>query len=749
MSQLVSEWQKQAKQYLIDEQYSYAIKLYEEAIEKEPEVKNYYWNLGLFLLLQGQEAEAQFTWFTGLSELAEANGDTQELLEILETEANRRIIIEDFHVAWAIRQHIREISPENINNLLHIAYLITKLEAFKDDYPEILAEICNCLPLNIDNCDVRLLIDVITEILVYLTTAAEALDSIFNFVQVCFQAYSDTYVMGIIEAVMLQCIKFSAFYRRPDLASKFAELCLQRVPKNYHLEYSEILTLLSHFYQNEEEYTKGIETAKACYNLSNTLVEKICANYLVLRGLMASGSYWQEAHSRLKDQILLTQQLIEQQPDDVNIVQVTRLFDALFFLPYFEDQPQRNHTIQHQLSSFCQSKVIKYYSESYQSRNQYLNLRKKNFSTNKATLNIGYISHCFKRHSVSWLCRWIFKYHNPEKFRVHCYFLHESETLDNFTKNHFINQSFNFHQFGLRDHEQIWSQIQKDEIDILIDLDSLTLDQACELMSIKSAPVQATWLGWDSSGLPSIDYFIADPYVLPESAQDYYSEKIWRLPQTYIAVDGFEIDVPDLRREDLGIPNEAVIYFMTQKGYKRHQPHLHLQMKIIKEVSNSYLLIKGDADPEKTKVFFEEIAQEEGVDFAQIKFLPYARSEAVHRANLQIADVVLDTYPYNGATTTLETLWMGLPLVTRVGEQFSARNSYTMMMNAGVTEGIAWNEEEYLEWGVRLGNDEKLRQQISWKLRQSRHISPLWNAKQFTYEMEKAYQQMWQRYLDS
>jgi predicted O-linked N-acetylglucosamine transferase (SPINDLY family) len=188
---------------------------------------------------------------------------------------------------------------------------------------------------------------------------------------------------------------------------------------------------------------------------------------------------------------------------------------------------------------------------------------------------------------------------------------------------------------------------------------------------------------------------------------------------------------------------------MTQKGYKRHQPHLYLQMKIIKEVPNSYLLVKGDADPETTRVFFEEIAAEAGVDFSRIKFLPYARSEAVHRANLQVADVVLDTYPYNGATTTLETLWMGIPLVTRVGEQFSARNSYGMMVNAGITEGIAWTEEEYVEWGVRLGKDEKLRQQISWKLRQSRHTAPLWNAKQFTRDMETAYEQMWQRYLDS
>ncbi|NER99120.1 MAG: O-linked N-acetylglucosamine transferase, SPINDLY family protein, partial [Symploca sp. SIO1B1] len=96
---------------------------------------------------------------------------------------------------------------------------------------------------------------------------------------------------------------------------------------------------------------------------------------------------------------------------------------------------------------------------------------------------------------------------------------------------------------------------------------------------------------------------------------------------------------------------------------------------------------------------------------------------------------------------TLEALWMGIPLVTRVGEQFAARNSYTMMMNVGVTEGIAWTDEEYIEWGIRLGKEPKLRQKISWQLRQSRQTAPLWNGEQFTREMEAAYEQMWKDYL--
>jgi len=267
-------------------------------------------------------------------------------------------------------------------------------------------------------------------------------------------------------------------------------------------------------------------------------------------------------------------------------------------------------------------------------------------------------------------------------------------------------------------------------------------------MALKPAPVQVTWLGLDASGIPAVDYFIADPYVLPEFAQEYYTEKIWRLPQTYIAVDGFEVGVPTLRRDSLNIPNDAVVYLSAQRGFKRHPDTARLQMKIIKEVPNSYFLIKGLADSEAVQKFFMQLAEEEGVECSRLRFVPQDLSESVHRANLAIADVVLDTYPYNGATTTLETLWMGVPLVTRVGQQFAARNSYTMMMNVGVTEGIAWSDEEYIEWGVRLGKDETLRQQVALKLKASRQTAPLWNGKQFTREMENAYEQMWQKYIE-
>ena len=145
---------------------------------------------------------------------------------------------------------------------------------------------------------------------------------------------------------------------------------------------------------------------------------------------------------------------------------------------------------------------------------------------------------------------------------------------------------------------------------------------------------------------------------------------------------------------------------------------------------------------------FGKIAAEEGVSLDRLRFLPGVRDEVTHRANLAIADIVLDTFPYNGATTTLEVLWMGIPMVTQVGQQFAARNSYTFMLNAGIDEGIAWSQAEYVEWGIKLGLDRDLRDKIAGKLRSGRTTAPVWNAKQFTLDMEQAYREMWAKYQE-
>jgi predicted O-linked N-acetylglucosamine transferase (SPINDLY family) len=735
-SGLGSDLQQKTDQFLLKGDYFQAEKLYEQAIEDEPSVKSHYWQLGLMLLLQGQEVEAQTTWLLALAEVESEEIEcwTEELIDVLHTEADRQRDLGDYGVAWAIRQHIREINPTDINNLLHLIGLSTMLETYTGEELADTGVIELLKSEQVNVVDFELLMQVLKNVL----DRAPLYRSSFELTDVCTSYVKDPeHFLAILIPLVYQ-IGYSA--KQAELAARFTELALRVEPLN-----PELLGALSCFYQDISAHSKGIETAKLCYSVTEGLANKVYAHFLIIRSLMSAGGYWDEFCLAWETQKSLLASLIEEQPTSLIQSATVRLFICVFFFPYFQDLPQENIRIRRQVAQLAQLNVENYAKEKVEKCRQRRSPLLKVDPPGKR-LKIGYISHCLRSHSVGWLARWVFEYRDTSRFEVNAYLLGSEMNRDK-VEDWYISKVDKAYKLGLNGHEAA-EKIYEDEIDILVDLDSMTLSNTCETMAIKPAPIQVTWLGWDASSVPTIDYYIADPYVLPESAQDYYTEKIWRLPQTYIAVDGFEVGVPTLRRDSLDIGSDAVIYLSAQRGYKYHPDTARLQMQIIKAVPNSYFLIKGLADQESIKKFFVEIAESEGVEGDRLRFLPMAGSEAQHRGNLGIADVVLDTYPYNGATTTMETLWMGVPIVTRVGEQFAARNSYTMMMNAGISEGIAWTDEEYIEWGIRLGKDATLREQISWKLRQSRQTAPLWNGQQFTREMEKAYEEMWQIYVD-
>ena len=719
-------------------EYYQAANLYERAIEKQPNVKSNYWYLGLTFLLQGKELEAQTTWAMAIMEAEPEQVETwsHELIEVLDAEAQRRSKQQENSTAYLIRLHIREIQPSSINNLLHLIQLAIKQKIFTGD------ELGSWKILELlesyksEKLDISLLIEVLEQVLNYDSLYPSSLE----FAEACLPYLGHLY--NFFAIVLVAAINTTYSLQRPSQGIKLAELCLKVDADNI-----ELLRHLTNFYQNSGDYTKAIETANKCNSLleGGTLADKVYGNHLLLKTFINAGGYWQQAEEILQLQENLLPSLIEQQPTLDESAEISRTLLSTFFFPYFQDKPQAFRQIQNKLAALCQWN-LQNYAEEAQWYQQKVNRPQKMNKFGKY-LKIGYICHCFRQHSVGWLARWLLEHHNRERFQLYGYLI-ASQNKEDPLQKWYTNQFKAAHKMGTET-QDIAEQIYQDDIDILIDLDSLTLDITCEVVALKPAKIQATWLGWDASGIPAIDYFIADPYVLPDNAQDYYSEKIWRLPQTYIAVDGFEVGVPTLHRENLNIPEDAIVFLSAQSGSKRHPQIVRLQMKILKAVPNSYLLIKGLAQEEAIQSFFNQIASEEGVDTNKLRFLPMVPSEAVHRANLGIADIVLDTYPYNGATTTLETLWMGIPLVTKVGEQFSARNSYTMMMNAGVKEGISWNDEEYVDWGIRLGKDEALRQKISWQLQQSRKSSPLWNTKQFTRHMEKAYEEMWQIYISN
>ncbi|BDA66136.1 TPR repeat-containing protein [Calothrix sp. PCC 7716] len=728
-------YEQEAELFFLDGDYMQAISLYEKAISQEPEVLSYYCKIGLALLLNGQELEAQISWMMPISnaKLKNTNSYINELIEILEAEALRQEALTNYTLAWAIRQHMREIKYNNINNLFKICLLANEINiSVGDTIVEL--NLCEALAseniLNLNENFLYLLLENILKL--------EPLHSVvIEFAKLCLKHITN--LVNYLYIIQSNALEIGYTLHQPTIASKLLENYLQIEPNNL-----EVLRLLTAFYQDARDYQRGIETAKQCYLLSENIAEKIASCHLILRGFLKAGGYWKEVCLACKDLELALSKLVVEQPK-LNEVQALRLMTQAFSVPHIKDKPHEFRAVHNQVAKIFQTNIKAVANEQATKYIQRNSKHKNHYDISKP-LKIGYLSYCLRQHSVGWLTRGLFQHHDRTNFQINVYFINYMLGNDGLQEWYSAkaDKAVRLGMNGLEAAEKIY----EDEVDILIDLDSITLDISCEVIALKPAPVQVTWLGWDASGIPTVDYFIGDPYVLPDTAQKYYTEKIWRLPNTYIAVDGFEVGIPTLRRSNLGIPSDAIVYLSAQRGYKRHPETTRLQMKIIQEVPNSYFLIKGSAEEEAIKNFFYKIAEQEGVDCSRLRFLPQDASESIHRANLGIADVVLDTYPYNGATTTLETLWMGIPLVTRVGEQFAARNSYTMMINAGITEGIAWTDEEYIEWGIRLGKDANLRQQVAWKLRQSRHTAPLWNAKQFTREMEKAYQQMWQIYLE-
>ncbi len=721
-------WQQQAQECLLENRYDQVASLYEQAITVEPEVFTHHWHLGLAYLLQNQEEAAQVTWLMAMAQGTDEKAEqwAEELVQILDTEAQRQAALEKLQASWLIRQHIREIAPTFIDNLFHLIQLAIDLSEFTperlDDW-QVAASLQQTPP---EKVDLNLVLQVLKKLLEFPTPET------LPFVEACI--LHQTQNSGVLlDTLMPAAVKLAHQIHRPDVAANIAELCLKLKP-----EHPEPLRHLAGFYTNAGLHQQAIETAKTFFDNCIDTLWQVQGSYVVLRSLLSAGS-WLEVEPVAMRHKSLVMDLVQNPPPPEDLLPgvASYLIPANFSLPYFEDEPQENRWLQNQIAQLFQKTLQAHNPELVQSPrgNQW-----------KATrpLKIGYIAHTLRDHSVGWLSRWLFQYYDRESFQTNLYLIYQnSEDHQWFREQVDCVQNFD------AEPQTIASKIKENKIDILVDLDSITMDITCQVMALKPAPVQVTWLGWDASGIPAIDYFLADPHVLPENAQDYYSETIWRLPQTYVAVDGFEVGVPTLRREHLDIPADAVIYLSAQHGFKRHPDTVRLQMQILQQVPNSYFLVKGRGDDKVIQQFFTQIAESEGVDPERLKFLPRDPSVYVHRANLGIADVVLDTYPYNGATTTLETLWMGIPLVTRVGQQFAARNSYTFMMNVGVTEGIAWTNEEYVEWGIRLGKDPVLRQQIAWRLRQSRQTSPLWNAQQFTREMEKAYKQMWQKYVEA
>jgi predicted O-linked N-acetylglucosamine transferase (SPINDLY family) len=257
------------------------------------------------------------------------------------------------------------------------------------------------------------------------------------------------------------------------------------------------------------------------------------------------------------------------------------------------------------------------------------------------------------------------------------------------------------------------------EIDIAIDLSGHTEGTRLDVLSHRPAPVQMTYLGFPGTlGLPFVDYLIADAITIPPELQKHYSEKILYLPHCYLPRDTSVIPSPVTpKRSDFGLPEKGFVFCSFNHDYKINPSMFKVWMDLLKEVPGSILWLMKLNDAAHTKL--SKNAEEHGVNPDRIVFASRLPEVENHLARYRLADVFLDTFPYNGHTTAGDALLAGLPVVSLNGQSFASRVAASLQNDIGLSDLSCKNFKEYYEKSLSLYLDDKYRFLIKNKIQEN------------------------------
>jgi protein O-GlcNAc transferase len=355
-------------------------------------------------------------------------------------------------------------------------------------------------------------------------------------------------------------------------------------------------------------------------------------------------------------------------------------------------------------------------------------------------LRVGYVSPYFRLHSAAFFLLPVLSHHDPGRVQVVCYSgARQGDTITERFKA--LGHTWR-DVAGLSDAE-LADQVRADGIDILVDT-ALHMEGARLLaFARKPAPVQLTWLGYPgTTGLRSIDYRLTDPYLDPVGGGDaFYSERSVRLPRTFwcYAPLGPTPDVSTLPALEAG----HVTFGCFNNFYKVTRETLDLWCAVLRAVPNSVLIILSQ--PGEHRRVIGEVFAQSGVAPDRIRFVGRLPLEDYLRL-YNTVDLCLDTTPYPGHTTTIDGLWMGVPVVTLAGNTAVSRGGVSILSNMDLQGLIARDRESYVDIAAVVAQDLDALAALRASLRERLRASPLMNARQFSIDLEQAYVQMWSGY---
>jgi predicted O-linked N-acetylglucosamine transferase (SPINDLY family) len=363
---------------------------------------------------------------------------------------------------------------------------------------------------------------------------------------------------------------------------------------------------------------------------------------------------------------------------------------------------------------------------------------------NHQKIRIGYFSADFRNHPVSYLMAELFELHRRDQFEIIA-FSFGVNTEDPLRKR--LEEAFDkFVDVREKSDLQIALLAREMEIDIAVDLGGFTHDARVSIFAMRAAPIQVSYIGYlGTMGGEYIDYLVADPILIPQDKQKFYSEKIAYLPSYQVNDSQRDVAKKIFTREEVGLPAEGFVFCCFNNIYKITPSTFDSWMRILNEVTNSVLLLL-DANETATKNLKNE-ATSRGIDANRIVFAKNLSSPE-YLARYRIADLFLDTLPYNAGTTASDALRVGLPVLTQLGESFASRMAASLLNAVGLADLIVTTSKEYEFLAIELATNPEHLMEIKGKLVSNLSTSRLYNTKLFTKQIEFAYQVMHQRYKD-
>lgn len=372
-----------------------------------------------------------------------------------------------------------------------------------------------------------------------------------------------------------------------------------------------------------------------------------------------------------------------------------------------------------------------------------LNTQFDNLVMPERRLRVGYVSPDFRGHAVGFFMKAVVKGHN--RMNVLPYLYYNNPTADE-TTNLFVDMvPSSWRDISSLTKQQVIELIKEDRIDILVDLGGHTSKNRLEIFTDKIAPIQMTYLGYpDTTGLNSIDYRITDKYADPEEAGLYHTEKLLYLPSSFLCYTPPD-SIPQVHIREQN--SDTIVFGSFNNSSKLSKATIELWAELLSQSEKYKLVLKSLAFrdneiAESVKAFFYQ----KGIQPYQISILKFTATIDEHLSLYNMVDIALDTYPYNGTTTTMEALLMGCPVVTLVGDRHSARVGASILNNIGHPELIARDSKEYIDICLYLAKDKEKRRDYKRSLRNTFLDSKLTDKKAFIVDLESEYRNVWRKW---